>query len=280
MEQFKKDMCNSLGMNIDINKYIIKLYKESYKKSGEKHRDFPYFDFYTYLNNLDNESLYKVASIINEEDFTYLELYEIYNNIKNKKKIAESKIDSIFRDDIDNINQMDQLRPISINNGYNKYTIGEDAYPTNLSLRPESYNPNYVPNKGLSNKEIIIPNYPSSFTHSYLQENKCTKVNIINNAPLFKTKIRPKSKNILAEFCSLFMNCFPSKDDIKTKNTHQILNEVNSRINNQSLRELLGELCNLRLTLLTQEKEKLCFWLNCFNFLSLFAIFYLKFNLR
>ena len=279
LEQFKKDMCNSLGMHIDINKYIIKLYKESYKKSGEKHRDFPYFDFYTYLNNLDNESLYKVASIINEEDFTYLELYEIYNNIKNKKKIAESKIDSIFRDDIDNINQMDQLRPISINNGYNKYTIGEDAYPTNLSLRPESYNPNYVPNKGLSNKEIIIPNYPSSFTHSYLQENKCTKVNIINNAPLFKTKIRPKSKNILAEFCSLFMNCFPSKDDIKTKNIHQILNEVNSRINNQSLRELLGELCNLRLSLLTQEKEKLCFWLNCFNFLSLFAIFYLKLNL-
>ena len=278
LKKFNNDIYNSLGTQININKYIVKLYKESYNRSGEKHRDFPYFDFYSYLKNLENDIFSKVGNNLNEENNKLAELYEIYNNVKKQKKIIDEKTEPIFNSIIDNANLIDQDRGITITD-INKITIGGENYPPNYSFRPDSYNPNYLPLKGLSNKPLLTQNYPNSLSHSYLQENNCTKVNIINNTPLFKTNIIPKSKNILNEFCSLFLSCFPSKEDIKNKNIHQILNEVNSRLNIESIRELLGELINLRLNNFTDEKEKYCFWLNCFNFLSLYAIFYLKLNI-
>ena len=277
LEKFNKDIYNSIGEQININKYILKLYKESYNRAGEKHRDFSYFDFYTYLKNLDNETFLKVGNSITEDN-NVSELSEIYNEIKKQKKIIDNK-NPFINDDIDNGNLMEPGGTISISDiGNNKNTICE-IYSPNYSFRPDSYNPKYIPSSGILNKGILMPNYPNSFSHSYLQENNCSKVNIINGKPLFNSKINPKSANILNEFCSVLTNCFPSKEDIQTKNIHQLLNEVNIKSNIQSLRELLGELSNLKLSLLANNKEKICFWLNCFNFLSLYAIFYLKLNI-
>ena len=277
LEKFNKDIYNSLGTQININKYIIKLYKESYNRAGEKFRDFSFFNFYTYLKNLDNETFLKVGSSISEDN-NNKELCEIYNEVKKEKKIIDYK-NPLINDDIDNNNSIEPDRAISISETENNKNTICDIYSPNYSFRPESYNPNYIPSNGLSNKGILIPNYPSSFSHSYLQENNCSKVNVINSKPLFKSKINPKSSNILNEFCSVLMNCFPSKEDIQTKNNHQILNEVHNKSNIQSIRELLGELSNFKLSLLANDKEKICFWLNCFNFLSLYAIFYLKLNI-
>ena len=279
LEKFNKDIYNSLGVQININKYIIKLYKESYNNSGEKHRDFSYYDFYSFLKNLDNETFSKIGNNINEENNINRELYEIYNEVKKQKKITDYK-NPLINSDRDNSNIIDFDRGITIGGiGNNKNTV-YDIYSPNDSFRPESYNPNYISSQGISNKSsIIIPNYPSSFSHSYLQENNCLKVNVINSSPLFKTKFKPKSVNLINEFCSLLMNCFPSKEDIQTKNNHQILNEVFMKTNVQSIRELLGELSNLKLSIFNNEKEKICFWLNCFNFLSLYSIFYLKLNI-
>ena len=280
LEKFNKDIFNSLGTQININKFIIKLYKESYIRSGEKHRDFPYFTFYSYLNNLDNETLSKIANNLNEEINNCNELQEIYFNILNEKKISIEKNNNFNLDYNGNNTIYSDIRGFTINNTLlNNYSVGEDAYYPNLSIRPESYNYNMKLKNTLSNNGIVITEASSSYSYSYIREKNCSEIIVINSTPIFKPKANPKTLHILDEFCSLLINCFPSKEDIKTKNIKQMLNEIYIKINNQAIRELLGELNLIRLSILTGQKQKLCFWLNCFNFLSLFAIFYLKLNI-
>ena len=57
LEKFNKEMLKFNGININIYKLIIKLYKEAYKYSGEKHRDFPYFTFFSFLQGLNDKNL-------------------------------------------------------------------------------------------------------------------------------------------------------------------------------------------------------------------------------
>ena len=102
---------------------------------------------------------------------------------------------------------------------------------------------------------------------------------VINTLNIFKPYLRPRSTHIISEFALILSNCFPSRDDIKNKSIHQILNETNLKINIETIRELLGELTLVKLNNLKHEKEKICFWLNCFNYLLLFSIFYLKLNI-
>ena len=56
----------------------------------------------------------------------------------------------------------------------------------------------------------------------------------------------------------------------------QIIDEANINIDSSGLIEFLAELKNVDLKQIKSETDKFCFWLNCFNFLLLFAIFYLK----
>ena len=67
---------------------------------------------------------------------------------------------------------------------------------------------------------------------------------------------------------------FPSDKDIQTKSVQQIIDDVN--VDSGGFMEFLAELKNIDLNQLKTETDKLCFWLNCFHFLLLFAIFYLK----
>ena len=287
LDKFNKDISKYLGTQININKLIFKLYKEAYINSGEKHRDFPYFTFYSYLLNLEDEILIKIGKNLNDaqkehnEDFNFVELYEIYFNVINKKKISIEGIEQIFTE---NYNESDRANTVNNTTEFSSnFSVGEESYLPNYSIRPESYNYGFLPKNAFSSKGILIKPNSQSYSLSYLYENNCSKIKIINETPLFKPSCKPKSPHILSEFCYLLTKCFPSKEDIKTKNIQQILKEVDERTNIQQniqpIRELLSQLKIIRLSSFKNQKEKLCFWLNAFNFLSLFAIFNLKLNL-
>ena len=281
-EKFNNDIYNSVGVYINIKKFILKLYKEAYIHSGEKHRDFPYFTFYSFLLNLDSETLLKIENNLKEENNQNIEeLYEIYSNILTKKKIKE-KIIATFNCDY-NGNSIYSDRSNTINNygfGNNlSCSIGEDSLSQKVSTRPESFNNSILrPKKGLSTKSIIINNSSASYSY-HLEENDCSKIIVINSP--YNPSCKPGSIHILNEFCSLFSNCFPTKAEIKAKTVQQILNDVYLKINIQPIKELLGELKIIKLSELQKsQKVRLCFWLNSFNFLLLYSIFHLKLNIQ
>ena len=276
LDKFNKDISKSIGTQISIYKYILKLYKEAYINSGEKHRDFPYFSFYSYLINLDYETLSKMENNLNEENGTFSELYEIYLNILSKKIVKVEK-KTIFNN-FDKRNSLDKFRGISINNTGNPlFPIEKESY-LNISYRPDSCNPNNILNKRLSASGLTLNNLKQSYSDAFMYEKNCSKAYIINNSPLFTSICKPHSTNIINQFCSALTKYISLEKDIKNKNIEQIFNKLYIKVNRQPFRELLGELKQVKLKSLTSQKEKLCFWLNCFNYLSIYSIFYLKLN--
>ena len=198
LDKFNKDMFEQVKYEIDINKYIFKLYKEAFLFSGEKHRDYPYFLFYSFLISLNPK---EISSLANKDDIweNQKELYEIYFQTLNEKRF-----------------------------------------------------------KGIFKKKFCI-----------------------NDLEEFNPKAKPTSPNVLSFFCLAFSSLLPKKETIEGKSVERILNETFDNINKEEvIKELLGELRDINLDMLKKEKEKLCFWLNAFNFLLFFTIFYLKLNIK
>ena len=71
------------NIKINFDKLILKIYKLAFDHSGNKHRDFPYFNFYDFLNGLSLKNLELLETNI---DKFQLELYDIYNNVYKAKK--------------------------------------------------------------------------------------------------------------------------------------------------------------------------------------------------
>ena len=283
LNKFNKDMLNLAGIEININSFILKMYTHAYINSGEKHRDFPYFTFYTFLMNLDMETLEKVGNNLKEENNQQKmnELYEIYDNAYNKKKKIEDK-NKKTKKSVDNYNNS-QKSPNLGKSSIGSNSIGDESGNSNNSFRK---NIHIEPVKGFSSKSILLSrgqNFSKVLKLEEVEEseeNDCTKIIVVNSTSLFKPDCKSYSPHILNEFCSLLTNCFPTKDNIKMENVQNILDIVYNKVNIPPLRELLGELKMIKLSSLETENEKLCFWLNAFNYLTLHAIFHLKLNLN
>ena len=284
LNKFNKEIKDFLGIKINVYKLILKLYKEAYRYSGEKHRDFPYFSFYKFLESLDDKSMSKLGkNLTNEDNFDISELLEIYITIMKKRNIKVStqpenyqqflaskkraSSTNVYDYYIDN-NYFKENEKIKINNDNNNNDNNNNDNKNSM-IKEEKQKPEKIPNfmsKSLSINQAISMDINDSF-----------KKIIVNDD--FKPFFNPHSPHILNEFCTLMDSCFPSNEDIKTKSVDQIMDEVHININSQTLIELLGELKKIKLTDLKTEVSKLCFWLNCFNFLLLFTIFYLKPNI-
>jgi hypothetical protein len=71
------------------------------------------------------------------------------------------------------------------------------------------------------------------------------------------------------------------KDLIKTKNTSEILEEMNSRFKlNEKLKNLINSLKLINLDNINTKRKCFTFWLNCFNYLIIYTIFTEKLNLN
>ena len=251
LDKFDKEIMNSVGIRINIYKLILKLYKEAYKQSGEKHRDFPYYNFYSFLQGLNDKNLSKVEDKLAEDDYNFSELLDIYQNIMNKRKIKLSK----ERKD-------------------NKSIINDRA----KSLNPSKYSK--FDSNIIEPKDERISQKPKIFINSLimpLKENNYdfSEAIIINKD--FQSKVKPDNPlDMFYLFCISMQTVFPSQKDIQSKSIQQIIDEANINIDSSGLIEFLAELKNVDLKQIKSETDKFCFWLNCFNFLLLFAIFYLK----
>ena len=263
---------NIYNIKISLDKLILKIYKLAFDHSGKKHCDFPYFNFYQFLMGLSLESLDLLEKNI---DKFQLELYDIYNNVcKEKKKLNEKeKQKKLFS------SPTIQFRSSSIGDLERKKIF---ASSTSIKNTPTfKHRPSFVQ----LNCEDILNNKDNKEENNKINETEdLSKFNIsheyiINEKSDFDPYCEPGSTHILHELCVLISTCFPNAKDIKEKSINEILEEINIKINTQTFKELVGELRHIDLTLLANYKSKICFWLNCFNFLLLFTIFYTKWNI-
>ena len=275
IEEIKK----TFNVTINLDKLIIKLYKLAFDRSGKKHRDFPYFNFYEYLEGLSFDNLKLLEDNI---DKFQLELYDIYNNvIKEKKKIIEKQKQKLGLKDF-NLTPTLTSRSVSIgglekNNPF-KNTLTISKHRESLGIYLNNNNKNNINDNTLKKKldkkeEKKINKKEDSSKPNFAK--KC----VINEEKEFEPFCEPGSTHILHELCVLILSCLPNKDDIKNKTINEILEETNVKLKSQTFKELVGELRILDLKQLTSQKAKICFWLNCFNFLLLYTIFYKKWNI-
>ena len=251
LDKFDKEIMNSVGIRINIYKLILKLYKEAYKQSGEKHRDFPYYNFYSFLQGLNDKNLSKVEDKLAEDDYNFSELLDIYQNIMNKRKIKLSK------ERKDN-NSIKNDRASSLNPS--KYS----KFDSNI-IEPKDERISQKPKIFINS--LIMPLKENNYDFS--------EAIIINKD--FQSKVKPDNPlDMFYLFCISMQTVFPSQKDIQSKSIQQIIDEANINIDSSGLIEFLAELKNVDLKQIKSETDKFCFWLNCFNFLLLFAIFYLK----
>ena len=105
---------------------------------------------------------------------------------------------------------------------------------------------------------------------------------IINSTKEFETQNNNDvSLSIINEIGELLTKEFPNENDIIEKSISDILEETNKKVkDNKSLINLVGQLKYLKLDIIDTKTKCLAFWLNCFNYLILFAIFYKKWNIN
>ena len=266
-------------VSINIDKLVLKLYKLAFDHSGKKHRDFPYFNFYEFLNGLSLDDLKKLEDNI---DKFQLELYDIYNfTIKEKTKINEKKNSKKALKDF-NMTPTLSARSISIGNFENKKEVSNSKCSLISSGRRESLDIHFNRNNDCSSIKSLMKEEKKDIKKKNEEDSSVFKLSteyIINESSEFDPLCEPRSTHILRELCSLILECLPTKDDIKNKSINEILEETHIKLNSQTFTELIGELRLIDLQQLTGCGSKICFWLNCFNFLLLFTIFYKKWNL-
>ena len=129
-----------------------------------------------------------------------------------------------------------------------------------------------VKNNGTSNKiKTINQNKDFNYFISYY----------INNEPDFNIKNVQNhvfiEENIIQNISKEILSILPYKKEVNIKINEEIIISGNKRlIQNKKLFELIGLLKIYSPEKLQTCKQRICFWVNCFNFLIIFTIFYKK----
>ena len=281
-----------------INELILRLYKLAYKYSDKKHRDFPYYSFYKFLIDIDSEELKTLNNEFNEEEE---ELNEIYTRlIIEKQQIQFKKMQKIemmsFRNNTSgNINRTST----NYNNNSNSNTgTNNEINENNYDLAFRKSNVDVVKNKLISsskknsllsllhkrqsiqaNKPLFdIENEPNNNSGDF----NINSLYVINTTSEFKSLNENNiSLFIINEIGDLLTKDFPNEKDLSEKNVNDILENTHNKVkDNKDLIKLIGQLKYLKLDLINSKIKCLSFWLNCYNYLILFVIFYRKWNIN
>ena len=240
---------------INLNLLLIQLYIIGYEK-GDK-REYPYFNFYSFLNQLKYEDLKKIT-IIEEK---HMDLFNIYTNILNKKK------EKIKNEIINPNNNQQSLLRLSV------------VQRSNIEKKSsfeliEDNEIDFLPFKTITNPNIL--NSKKNFDYM----NKKIIVNDENNKIFGKTHGYPNLNFYFSLLPTLIFNSMPSLNDIKNKTINQLLNETSEKMKNTGIIEIISELRLFNPIKLKTVKERVIFWINIFNSLFLFTLFYYKVNLE
>ena len=267
--------------DLNIKSLIVKLYRRAYNCSGKKHLDFPYFSYYIFLKNEDLNEL----KLLNDE-FTYIEsdeaeLYEIYENVIKEKELALVKLEEKRKKKLEK-EKMKEEGKLQKENGKNKSEIKlEKDNNNNKSSRLQDLF-NFFENKLFEKK--IVKNNGTSNKIKTINQNKDFNYFIsyyINNEPDFNIKNVQNhvfiEENIIQNISKEILSILPYKKEVNIKINEEIIISGNKRlIQNKKLFELIGLLKIYSPEKLQTCKQRICFWVNCFNFLIIFTIFYKK----
>ena len=284
-EEFIEKIKSKKNMNeLNIKSLIVKIYRKAYNCSGIEHLDFPYFSYYNFLKNIELEEL----KLLNDE-FLYIEsdeteLYEIYENIIKEKELIIAKNEEKLRKkrEKEKKREEEKLKIEQSEKESNKNEIKNDKdkikSKTSGFLDIFNFFEKKKTNKDIEDgKKLNLVNHSPDFNYFITY--------YINSAPEFNLRenktqvvvdnylIHNISKEILA--------ILPKKMELNNKNNKEILIEVNNRlIQNKNLFELIGLLKYFYPEKLLTSKQRICFWVNAFNFLILFTIFYKKWTIN
>lgn len=100
----------------------------------------------------------------------------------------------------------------------------------------------------------------------------------INTGKEFETNNENLGYNfIIKSLAEEILSILPSKREIMNKTNSDIISETNQKLlENKNIFKYIGQLKYIDPDKLFYCKERICFWMNCFNFLIIFTIFYKK----
>ena len=274
-----------LKNEIDINLIIFKLYKKAFDIKDKL--DFSYIQYKNFLDNLNYEEIEKINFFEKNNE----ELKEIFQPIfENKKKnYNKLKISLINNNNSHYSNSINQSTNISMknpfqneenNNNNNKITINT-TIDVNRAESMKTLKKNEIESSqiyGFLNIESV-KDVKTSLFGFFKKENEKEYYSskIIINESINNNELTSVTKNTITEICSLISCLFPSSDFVKSNNIHQILNDTSNKLTSvNSITILINSLKKFKPESITKYKERLCFWLNCFNYLILYTIFYKK----
>ena len=262
---------------LNIKSLIVKLYRRAYNFSGKEHLDFPYFSYYIFLKNIDLDQL----KLLNDE-FTYIEsdeteLYEIYANtikekeliiakkeekIKKKKKQEEKKEEKVKKEKKEKNDDKNQLRSVRSSKMHDIFNFFENK------IFDKKTNTNIEDSKKV---KLVSQNPDFNYFIKYcINSDPEFNINIINNQIVIE-------ENLIQNISKEILSILPLKKDITNKTNKEIIIDINKRlIQNKKLFELIGLLKYFLPEKLITIKQRISFWVNCFNFLILFTLFYKK----
>lgn len=255
---------NEVNDDVNINEIIFNLYQNAFE-IGNK-RDFPYYTYYSFIESLS----YDEIDLLTPKEKNK-ELLEIFNKVFDKKEEKESKKRPL-RNHSDTYHYKRHKTNSIGSTG--KLSTMSSGTPTNTNVIPfsivvENTSEPTIPSGVIKN--TIIQTEPIVLPKVNVNLNK--KI-VINAAEEFVPIGEPLSWNIIKEFSQLIGFTLPSVEDIANKTPQQIIDETNLKINNRAIIELVSELKKINLKKIEKPKQRVAFWVNCFNYLCLFAIFY------
>ena len=245
---------------IDINSFLLKLYRLAFKYSGRKHRDFPYFSYYNFLSKLNLEQLKLLQEEFNDLTKTEIELFEIYGNVNLEKEKELQKKQK---------REQKKLKKLKSEPNKEKKNLKE----TNHIRKSQKIDENELNKIKIS--DFII------YEKNIINSNEFDKSNIyiINTEKEFNTvEMENININIIQMIAEELNNEIIKLKDIKIKSNQNVIEEMNKNIiNNKNIIQLIGQLKYVNIKTNTISfKTMICFWLNCFNYLILFTLFYKK----
>ena len=241
---------------ININSLLLKLYRLAFKYSGIKHRDFPYFSYYNFLSKLNLEQLKSLNEDFKDLTKSEIEMFEIYGNVNLEKEKELHKTQKKLKEKLNKAIQKEK------NN--------------NINLKEKKH---YRKSKRLDENDINIKNITD--TKNQKDNNSIENItsDIINSQKEFEVEKNEEelNSNLVLTFAKELNAQILKIKDIKIKSSQIIIEEMNKCLmENKIIIKLIGQLKYINIKNMNLFKSKICFWLNCFNFLLLFTIIYKK----
>ena len=266
-ENFIEEIYSNKNEKLNIQSLILKVYRLAYKYSGKKHRDFPYFSYYSFLLGLNSDELESLKDEF--KGLTDFELFDILANImieQQKKLQIRIRRETRIQAKKDNINKISENKEVE--------------HPADDINSNHTKNENFI-EKNYENNVDKIKNYEKkiSFDTNPLEFN-CLILYDINNGAEFDFKNENQDWKIIKSLAQEISTLLPKNKEGNNLPIQNILDKANHKLmENKKIFNMIGQLRYIDPGKIKLIKERMCFWLNCFNYLILFTFFYKKWNI-